>query len=324
MLFVGICGTDLHAVRADPRSGYIVGSAPLEVGASGRILGHEGVGRVVEVGEGVTGLSVDTVVTFESLLACHACATCRRGQFNHCYNARLIGGQVDGLFREVVDVPARAVHDVSDLACSAEGLRAAACIEPAACAHVAAVRAEVAPGSRVVVFGGGPIGIFAAMLCREGFGASVDVVEPVPFRRQLAATWCDRVYDVGEFFADARRDSIDVVLEASGDLRNIERVLERLTPCARVALLARSGKPLRLPHVDQLITGGISIFGSRGHLGGAFDDVLRLVRSGRLPLHAAVTGVVDGLEDLRHELEADDRFEHRHAKVLARLADGVC
>jgi threonine dehydrogenase-like Zn-dependent dehydrogenase len=186
---------------------------------------------------------------------------------------------------------------------------------------VAASRAGVQPGERVVVFGAGPLGIFAAMLCREAFGARVDVVEPLAVRRELVGAWCDRNYDVEEFFAAGDREPIDVVLEASGDLGNIDRVLEHLGPCARVALLARSREPLRLARVDHLITSGVTLLGSRGHLGGAFEAVLRLYRAGRLPLHRAVTGIVDGLEALRRELLSPEPLEHHHAKVLARLGE---
>lgn len=319
MSLVGICGTDLHVAHADPDTGYILGSVPFDVGPSGRVLGHEGVGRIVDVGDGVTTFTRGDFVTFESLLSCQTCTACRRGQFNHCAHARLIGGQVDGLFRDVVDLPARLAHRVTDLAQSPAGLRAAACAEPAACAYVAAARAAVRPGHRVVVFGAGPIGIFAAMICREAFCARVEVVEPLSMRRELVRPWCERAYEVEEFFASDAGEPIDVVIEASGAASNLDRVVDRLGPCASVALLARTGQPLHVAQADHLITRGIGIFGSRGHLGGAFEDVLRLYRAGRLPLHAAVTGVVDGLEGVRQALGSEGAFEQRHAKLLARL-----
>jgi threonine dehydrogenase-like Zn-dependent dehydrogenase len=323
MLMAGICGTDLHLVRSDPATGYIVGSAPLDVGPGGLILGHEGVGEICAVGEGAGSLTVGDVVTFESLLTCQQCSACRRGQFNQCSRGRLIGTEVDGLFREMVDVPARIVHDVSDLARTPDGLRAAACIEPAACAHVALTRLALRPGERVVVFGAGPIGLYAAMLGREAFGASVHVVEPLAGRRQLATAFCERASDVEEFFANDPGAPFDVAIEASGSLDNIDRVLPRLGAGGRIGLLARSGRALRLDAVDHLITNGISIVGSRGHLGGAFEDVLTLYRSGRLPLHRSVTAVVDGLEGLQREILASDPLEHRHAKVLARLGEAA-
>jgi threonine dehydrogenase-like Zn-dependent dehydrogenase len=323
MLLAGVCGTDLHLSRADPQTGYIVGSVPLALGPEGRVLGHEGVGEVCELGEGVRGFAAGDVVTFESLVACQECVACRRGTFNQCRHGRLIGTQLDGLFREMVDVPARVTHDVSDLARTQDGLRAAACIEPAACAHVAITRLGVRPGERVVIFGAGPIGLYAAMLCREAFGASVEVVEPIALRREIARPWSERTFDVEEFFADPHGDPFDVAIEASGRLANVDRVFGRLGPSGRVGLLARCGEALHVEAVDHLITNGISIVGSRGHLGGAFADVLGLYRAGRLPLHRSVTGMVEGLVGLHRELLSPDPIEHRHAKVIARLGDAA-
>jgi threonine dehydrogenase-like Zn-dependent dehydrogenase len=321
MLLVGLCGTDVHLTRADPETGAVASSVPFDAGSDGRVLGHEGVGQVVEVGRTVRGFRAGDVVTFESIVTCQECDPCRRGQFNQCRRGRLIGAEVDGLFRETVDVPARIAHDVTDLAQSPEGLRAAACVEPAACAHVALSRLAVRPAERVVVFGAGPIGLYAAMLCREAFGASVVVVEPIAKRREVASAWAEQTFDVEEFFAETRGTPFDVAIEASGELENVERVFRRLGPCGRIGLLARRGRPLHVEAVDHLISNGISIVGSRGHLGGGFADVLGLHRAGRLPLHRSVTGVVDGLDGLQRELLACDPLEHRHAKMLAHLGD---
>src|SRR5262245_61257338 len=151
MHLVGICGTDLHAVQCDPDSGYIRGSAPLEIGADGRVLGHEGVGRVLAVGAGVADIRPGDWVAFESLETCHRCAACRSGSFNQCANAVLIGMQRDGVFAEVVELPAQLAHGVNDLAASEAGRRAAACLEPAACSYVALSLARVQPGEDVVI-----------------------------------------------------------------------------------------------------------------------------------------------------------------------------
>jgi threonine dehydrogenase-like Zn-dependent dehydrogenase len=320
MQLVGICGTDLHAVECDPATGYILGSAPIEIGPEGRVLGHEGVGQVREVGAGVAGIRRGDWIAFESLQTCHRCETCRKGHFNQCVNAVLVGMQRDGLFAEVVDLPAQLVHDVSDLATSEPGRRAAACIEPAACSLVALSVARVRPADDVLIFGAGPIGLFAAMLSRLVFGAaSVQVVEPVPFRREFARRWADRVSDVEEFFAEPVWRPADVLIEASGELGNVDRALQRLGPNGRIALLGRSGMPLTLQRVDYVITNNLSIIGSRGHLGGAVDDLLRLYRNARLPLHDAVTGVVHGLGGLKCALEEPAALAGKHCKVLAQL-----
>jgi len=324
MLLAGICGTDLHAAGGDPETGYILGSAPLSVGRDGRVLGHEGVGRVIEAGAAVRHVSPGRVVTFESIVGCRHCPPCRRGDLNQCENGILLGMEQDGLFATVADVPASIAHDVTDLAARDGGLPAAACLEPAACAHVACSICRVSPGDAVVVFGAGPIGLFAAMLARLAFGAaSVHVVEPVAFRRDLAGRWADRVHDAPAFFADPPNGRFDVLIEASGDVTNVDRAFPRLGRNARVALLARSGRPVTLTRIDQMITGNISIAGSRGHLGGAFDSVLSLVRANRLPLHDAVTEIVDGLDGLRDRLLDPERVLNRNCKILVRLDAGA-
>ena len=320
MQLVGICGTDLRAVQCDPATGYILGSTPFEIGPEGRVLGHEGIGRVREVGSGIAGIRRGDWVAFESLLTCHRCEACRKGHFNQCVNAVLVGMQRDGLFAEVVDLPAELMHDVSDLVTSEPGRRAAACIEPAACSLVALSLARLRPAEDVLIFGAGPIGLFAAMLSRLAFGAaSVQIVEPLPFRREFARRWADRVYDVEEFFAEPMRRPSDVLIETSGELENVDRALLRLGPNGRIALLGRSGRPLTLQRVDHVITNNLSIIGSRGHLGGTVGDLLRLYRDGRLPLHEAVTGVVHGLASLKCALEEPAVLAAKHCKVLAQL-----
>lgn len=323
MIYAGICGSDLHLVEADPATGYIRSSAPARIPPEGRIIGHEGVGRVLEIGSHVRHVKPGALVTFESIIVCHYCDVCRRGQFNQCRRARLLGLEKDGLFGTVVDLPSMLTHDVTSLATDDRGLRAAACVEPAGVACVACENTRISGGEIVVVFGAGPIGLFAGLLAKTIFGAAaVHMVEPVPFRRRLAARWFEHVYDVEAFFRRPPR-SVDVVLEASGQLENITRIFRRLNANGRVALLARSGRPLALDAVDHMITNAVSLIGSRGHLCGAFARILSLYDSGRLPLAEIVTEVVEGPAALCRLLQAPGRILTDNCKVLARLGDGT-
>lgn len=319
MLYAGICGTDSHVVQANPETGYIRCSAPLRIPQEGRIVGHEGVGRVIETGRNVRHVRSGAVVTFESIIVCHYCDVCRQGHFNQCRRARLLGLEKDGLFGTVVDLPSMLTHDVSEIADTDEGLRAAACVEPAGVAYVACQNTHVSGGDVVVIFGGGPIGIFSAMLSKLVFGASrVFLVEPVKYRRDLAAKWCDEVYGLDEFF-DNMPKKIDVLIEASGALGNVDRSFKALNANGRVALLARSGEPLTLNSVDYLITNALTIIGSRGHLCGAFAKILILYKSHRMPLWEVVTSVVDGPDALADMLRSPSRILDENCKVLARL-----
>lgn len=319
MIYAGVCGTDAHLVQVDPATGYILSSAPASIPPEGRVIGHEGVGEVLEVGERVRHAHRGEVVTFESIVVCHYCDVCRRGQFNQCRRARLLGLQKDGLFGDIVDVPSLLTHNVSDLAASDAGLRAAACVEPAGVAYVACQNARISGGDVVAIFGAGPIGLFAAELSKSIFGAAeVHLIEPVAFRRTVAERRFRHVHTPEAFFENPPR-GLDAVLEASGCMDNIDRVFRRINPNGRVVLLARSGAPLTLTAVDHLITNAVELAGSRGHLCGAFSRVLGLYRGDRFPLGACVTHVVDGLDALAECLRRPRALIEENVKVLVRL-----
>jgi len=322
MVYAGLCGTDVHLVETNPDTGYIRSSAPAKIPPEGRVMGHEGVGKVVEVGSHVNHVEPGAYVTFESIIVCHYCDVCRRGQFNQCRHARLLGLEKDGLFGTVVDVPSMLAHDVTALARSDKDFRATACVEPAGVAYVACQNGHIAAGDVVVIFGAGPIGLFSAMLSKTVFGASVvHVVEPVEFRRRLARKWSDHVYDVDEFFENCP-EFADVVIEASGYLDNINRIFRRMNANGHIVLLARSGAPLVMDSVDHMITNEVSLVGSRGHLGGAFGNILGLYENGRIPLNEIVTDVVSGPEGLCDLLKSPERILQENCKVLVRLDRG--
>lgn len=319
MKYAGVCGTDLHCVQEDPETGYIRTSAPMSLPAGGRVIGHEGIGRIIGVGAGVQHLRVGAMVAFEAIMVCHRCEPCRQGHFNQCGNSRLLGMELDGLFATVADVPASVAHDVTAWMQSEKDARSLACLEPAGVALVACQNGRLKAAERVVILGTGPIGIFCAMLGRLAFGAGpIHVVEPSPFRRAFAARWADQVHTPEEFFAEPP-SAIDVAIEASGALANVDRVLPLMSASGRIVVLGRSGDPMVLTATDQLITNSITITGSRGHLAGAFGTLLRLIRDGRFVPQEIVTLSVDGVGGLAALLRAPDQVAQRHCKVLVKF-----
>ncbi len=321
MVYAGICGTDLHLIETNPDTGYICCSAPAEIPENGRVIGHEGIGKVLSTGSKVHNVKVGSYVAFESIIVCHHCEECRKGRFNQCRQAQLLGLEKDGLFGTVTDVPSMLAHDVTEFSRSDTALKAMACLEPAGVALVACQNGRVSQGDVVVLFGAGPIGLFSAMFSKNIFGASeVHVVEPVEFRRGFARRWCDEAYDVGEFF-DNCPSSVDVVIEASGSLDNIEKIFRCVNASGRVVLLARSGSSLTINDVDHMITNAVTLIGSRGHLGGAFATILSLYKSGRIPLDELVTDIVRGPEGLTDILKSPERIIQENCKVLVCFDD---
>ena len=191
-------------------------------------------------------------------------------------------------------------------------------MEPAAVAFLACQQAGLAPGDHVLVLGGGPIGYLAALLARQVFGAAdVCLSEPQAVRRELARQACDSAVTPAELAMGTA--TFDVVIEASGALSQLDSLLPRLRANSRIVLLARTGTPLAITRVDELITKAITMRGSRGHLGGAFGAVLELVRRGRLDLRQVVTRVVTGLDGLVAALRDPGQIVRSECKVVADL-----
>lgn len=318
MLCAGICGTELHAVQADPVSRRILTTAPLSIPAEGRLIGHEGVGEVIETGSHAGPVQAGDVVAFESLLSCGDCEPCRRGAPNQCRNASLLGLQCDGLFADQAILPARLARKIDLDPASSRDLCAAACLEPAAVALLACRNSSLAPGDAVIVFGAGPIGLLIAMIARSLFGAGrITIVEPSAFRRNFAARWCDDAISPDAVASVA--GPFDCAFETSGELSNVDHFVDRIGASGRICLLARSGMPLQIRDVDHLITNNIRVVGTRGHLGGLFERLWRAQRAGLVDLGAVVTRRVHGLAELLRVLQTPQDVVRGDCKVVCEL-----
>lgn len=319
MAYAGICGTDLHLVQSDPHTGYIRSSAPAHIPPAGRIIGHEGVGQVLECGKNCADISPGDWVCFESIITCRYCPACRRGNFNQCQNARLLGMEEDGLFGTVVDLPASLAHVVSDLAETPDRLAATACIEPAGVAWLALESAHIAGGDHLLIFGGGPIGQYCAMLARLFFGAArIILVDQVARRRELALAWCDEAYSP-EQFSQSIDLTCDIMIDTSGHLDYVKNSFRKINANGKVILIARNGMPLQIDAIDHMITNAIKIQGVRGHLGGGFERILSLYRADKLPLEKIITRTLPNLETLLEWLQKPEQIAQEECKVLVRL-----
>ncbi len=317
MLRAGICGTDLHLIEQGAEE-RIRCTSPMLIPATGRIIGHEGVGVVEAAGPDSGSSAHGDIVCCESIITCGVCPRCRRGNFNQCDRAKLLGLEQDGLFAERADIPARLAHRVNDLIQTEDSLDGLACVEPAAVSFLACQNARVGPGDSVLVIGGGPIGYLAALLARDCFGAShVCVSEPSDFRRDFARRACD-VVTSPELLPYLDR-TFDVVIEAAGALDELDGLLSRMNGNGRVVLLARTEDSLVITGVHHMISRSLHLIGSRGHLGGAFDAILNLIRDGRLDLRQVITRVVSGLEGLGKALGDPAGVVANDCKVIANL-----
>ena len=319
MRYVCVCGTDVHLLSMDERTVLIKTSAPCYIPETGRLIGHEGAGEVIGLGSSVHHLVKGDLVSLESLLSCGFCDVCRRGKPNQCRSASLMGLQFDGLFAEVVDVPAKLARAINDYISTDVDVKAGACLEPAGVAFLACENVRLSASDRVVIFGAGPIGAYCAMLAKCFFGVThVVTVEILPHRRKLAEGWSSKVFSPEEFLGE--RFKFDVLFECSGNMESLSRAFHRIDPNGRVCVLARSGQDLYLNAMDHMITNNIAIIGSRGHLGGIYERMLPLIKSGQFPILDVVTRELNGLHELLDYLRDPKRIIQEECKVACRIS----
>ncbi|ESO97022.1 hypothetical protein LOTGIDRAFT_188066 [Lottia gigantea] len=225
----GVCGTDLHIMQHEFRSGQLV------------ILGHEFSGTIVKVGTGVNNVAVGDKVVVEPNSMCDTCRFCRRGRPNCCQKClpEAIGCMKDGGMAEFCLIPAKYVVKFPE----ALPMDKAALVEPMACViHGYEILGQIPDGTRMLVMGSGIIGLlWIHMLHYRGF-RDVTVVEVSEGRRQIVSNsgLGYRVLhpnDLQVEFKNANmgEDGFDIVVDCTGNPRALEMAYGLL--CSGATLL---------------------------------------------------------------------------------------
>jgi 2-desacetyl-2-hydroxyethyl bacteriochlorophyllide A dehydrogenase len=202
----GICGTDLHIIDGSSRS-----SPPV-------VLGHEYAGIVADKGTGSHGFSPGDFVAVDPNISCGTCFHCRRGEVHLCERLQALGVDIDGGMAEFSIVPSSRLYRLSNTMTP----ETAAFIEPLSCAVHGIDRARIRSGDAVVILGGGTVGLLLLQLARVSGASRVFVVEPVEWKRAIAARiGADEVIDpkTADVFGqvlDLTRVGADVVIECAG------------------------------------------------------------------------------------------------------------
>jgi len=230
--YAGICGTDLH-IMADEFPSW----PPV-------ILGHEFVGIVEGVGDGVDPQLMGTrVVSEPHAFACHTCYLCRRGFAEVCASKRSPGWGIDGAFASHLVLPTWLLHRVPD------GLPdlAAVLAEPMAVALTALRRAHLAAGDHVLVIGPGPVGLLAALAARASGAADIVVAGRRAGGRLetasqigLGVTTTDEAADRVRMETEGR--GADVVIETTGSAAGVKAGFDASRRHGRMVAIGLSGR----------------------------------------------------------------------------------
>ncbi|GAA4141458.1 zinc-dependent alcohol dehydrogenase family protein [Leifsonia shinshuensis] len=317
MVATTICGTDLHILKGD---------VP-EV-AEGRILGHEGIGVITEVGSGVTQLAVGDRVILACVSSCGVCSNCRKGLYSHCLNPEgipgigwIFGYMIDGTQAEYVRVPfaENSVYKVPDGVTDAEGILLSDILPTGF--EIGVQYGHVQPGDVVAVVGAGPVGL-AAVMTAQLYGPSQVVAIDLDDARLARAADFGATHTVNSGHADWKEQvlaltdgaGVDVAIEAVGIPQTFTMAVDIVRPGGHVANIGVHGKPVELA-LNRLWIRNITI--STGLVNtNTLGMLLKLVSQHRLPADKFVTHRF-GFDQLTDAYEVfGNAAEHDALKVL--------
>lgn len=281
---VTICGTDLHILKGD-----------VPTVEPGRILGHEAVGTVDEVGSAVTTVKPGDRVLVSCISACGRCRYCRASAYGQCLGGGgwILGHLVDGTQAEYVRVPfADTSTYVLPDQVSDESAVLLADILPTSY-EVGVRNGGVQPGDTVVIVGAGPIGLAAITTAQLYSPSHIVAVDLAQSRLDAAKQFgADLVATPGADLAGMIREltggsGADVVIEAVGVPETFELCTSLVRPGGHVANVGVHGKPATL-HLEDLWIRNITI--TTGLVDTYSTPVLlRMLAAGRLDTTRFIT-----------------------------------
>ena len=278
--YTGICGTDIHIYHGHMDSRV---NPPMT-------LGHEMSGTVHAIGKDVTQFKVGDKIAVRPLDT--------RGEkpsdkgFSHVSaNLKILGVDSPGAMQQFWNVPEFTIHKLSDDI----DLRLASLAEPLAVACHDVRLANLKAGELAVVLGGGPIGLLIALAARN-MGSEVVLFEINTSRIDLAQSLGLTVFnptqiDPVELIAKRSGDRMaDVVFEVAGVQSTVKLMTELAGIRSRIVQVAIHAQPMEV-NLFQVFWKELQLFGARVYEKEDFDEAIRLITDGLLPLNELITDV---------------------------------
>jgi alcohol dehydrogenase len=250
-----ICGTDLHILKGD---------VP-EV-TDGRILGHEGVGVIEEIGNAVTGFKKGDHVLISCITSCGKCEYCKKGMYSHCEKGGwILGHLIDGTQAEYVRIPFadNSLYHIPENA-DEEALVMLSDILPTAF-ECGVLNGQVKPGDIVAIVGAGPIGL-AVLITAQFYTPSEIIMIDIDDNRlnvakTFGATEVINSHNENAFekvMSLTQKNGVDVAIEAVGIPATFELCESIIAAGGHIANVGVHGKSVNL-HLETLWSKNITI-----------------------------------------------------------------
>jgi len=242
-----LCGTDLHILKGD-----------VPAVEDGRTLGHEGVGVVEEIGDGVSHIQVGDEVLISCITSCGRCDYCKRGVYAHCRDGGwILGHLIDGTQAEYVRIP-HADNSLHRLPKDMDRAAAVMLSDILPTGHeIGALNGEVGLGDTVAIVGAGPVGLAALMTSQFYSPARIIMVDPdenrLAMARQLGATDTIARDPLEAIDKLTGGEGVDVAMEAVGIPETFDICQRIVRPGGHIANLGVHGKSVDLRLQDLWI-----------------------------------------------------------------------
>jgi alcohol dehydrogenase len=238
-----ICGTDLHILKGDVPSV-----------TDGRILGHEAVGIVDEVGNAVSGFHKGDKVLVSCITSCGKCDFCKKGMYSHCRSGGwILGNTIDGTQAEYVRIPyaETSLHRLAPDA-DEEAMVMLSDIFPTGF-ECGVLNGQVKPGDTVAIVGAGPIGLATLLTAQFYSPAEILMIDLDANRLEVARSLgASKLVDssdgkaVDSVMAMTGGAGVDVAVEAVGIPAAFDICQGIVAPGGHIANIGVHGKPVQL------------------------------------------------------------------------------
>jgi alcohol dehydrogenase len=251
-----ICGTDLHIMKGD-----------VPTVTDGRILGHEGVGIIEEMGPGVSNFKKGDRVLISCITSCGKCGSCKKGMYSHCEKGGgwILGNTIDGTQAEYVRIP---FADTSLYAvpkdADEDSLVMLSDILPTGY-ECGVLNGQIKPGDTVAIVGAGPVGLASLLTAAFYSPAEIIMIDMDDNRLHVAKKFgATNVINSRDGRAKEKvmeltdKRGVDVAIEAVGIPATFELCEDIVAPGGHIANIGVHGKSVDL-HLERLWAQNITI-----------------------------------------------------------------
>jgi len=278
----GICGSDMHILHGkNPFAKYP------------RVIGHEVLGTVAELGSGVSGFSVGDRVVLNPVVACGHCHACRIGRPNVCRDLEVIGVHRDGGMSEFCALPAANAFKVPDNVSDRDAVMA----EPYSIAANVMVRSEANDLDIALIYGAGVVGLTCLQAAvMKGVRCIVTDIDDRRLERASALGAArivnTRREDVAPVVAEMTGGfGVTLVIDGAGAPGLLEQSLQLAGPTARIMVLNFQPGASAVPQAE-IVKKELSLLGSRLNRG-LIPQVLDWLSSGKIKPASLITHELD-------------------------------